>query len=80
MHYAALEKIHFIYSGESSGPIVCQRRESCQWYVAGIMAIGDMCSSKPESSQQAHTGMLSVGFYERWIEQNTGIIVGRDTC
>ena len=52
---------------------MCQRCDSCGWYVAGIMVTGDMCTSR-----NSKTSFLSVESYEEWIERQSGIRVNKD--
>ncbi|XP_076801655.1 uncharacterized protein LOC143446071 isoform X1 [Clavelina lepadiformis] len=59
--------------GEIGGPLVCQRCDSCTWYIAGIMSFGDICGTS--SSFGAFTAVES---YEDWIAQYTNITIRKD--
>ena len=48
--------------GDSGGPLMCQRCENCNWYVAGIVSFGDGCAQ----SQGVYT---STTLYEKWIRE-----------
>ena len=62
-----LDQIEFIYKdacqGDSGGPLMCQRCESCNWYVAGVVSFGDDCGK--------WDGVYTkVSRYEDWIRRN----------
>ena len=63
----------FSFLGEIGGPLVCQRCDSCTWYIAGIMSFGDICGTS--SSFGAFTAVES---YEDWIAQYTNITIRKD--
>ena len=68
---------NFLITGETGGPVVCQRCNTCDWYVAGIMAFGDLCPQNVNS----YAAYTSVESYEQWISQHTGVTVSNDgTC
>ncbi len=49
--------------GDSGGPLMCQRCESCNWYVAGVVSFGDDCGK----TDGVYT---KVARYETWIRNN----------
>ena len=51
-------------NGDSGGPLMCQRCDSCNWYVAGIVSFGKFCGVYPG----VYTNVVE---YESWIRQTT---------
>ena len=51
-------------NGDSGGPLMCQRCDSCNWYVAGVVSFGKNCGVYPG----VYTNVVE---YETWIRQNT---------
>ena len=51
--------------GDSGGPLMCQRCENCNWYIAGIVSFGYECG-------QTFGVYTSVTLYETWINQVIG--------
>ena len=62
-----LREMEYIYrdacQGDSGGPLMCQRCESCNWYVAGVVSFGDDCGK----TDGVYT---KVARYETWIRNN----------
>jgi hypothetical protein len=60
-------EMEYIYrdacQGDSGGPLMCQRCESCNWYVAGVVSFGDDCGK----TDGVYT---KVARYETWIRNN----------
>lgn len=50
--------------GDSGGPLMCQRCDSCNWYVAGIVSFGKDCGVYPGI-------YTNVATYETWIRQQS---------
>nr|XP_039261875.1 hyaluronan-binding protein 2-like [Styela clava] len=51
--------------GDSGGPLACQRKASCDWYIAGVTSFGAVeCGSK-----NVPTGFMDIVHYEAWIKQ-----------
>ena len=50
------------FLGDAGGPLVCQRKDSCSWYVAGITSFGRGCG------RAGFFGVYANLFhYEKWI-------------
>ena len=54
---------------------MCQRCDSCDWYVAGIMAFGDSCL---QTEGSFYAGYAMIESYEQWIASNTGLNIRSD--
>lgn len=52
--------------GDSGGPYVCQRCNSCEYYLAGITSFGVGCARPGRYG--VYTSMME---YEDWIEKTT---------
>ncbi|XP_076803120.1 serine protease 33-like [Clavelina lepadiformis] len=53
--------------GDSGGPLACQRKDSCEWYLAGITSFGKGCA------QAGLYGVyVNVANYEAWVRENMG--------
>ena len=62
--------------GDSGGPLLCQRCDSCNFYVAGVTSFGKGCAEK------GYYGVYTkVTAYEDWIAKHlsTGKVV-KKTC
>ena len=53
-----------ILLGDSGGPLACQRRNNCDWYLAGITSFGIECARPNTPAVYAR-----VSFYQSWIIQ-----------
>ncbi|XP_076802578.1 coagulation factor VII-like [Clavelina lepadiformis] len=54
-------------TGDSGGPLACQRKDSCEWYLAGITSFGKGCA------QAGFYGVyVNVVNFEPWIRENMG--------
>ncbi|CAG5081570.1 Oidioi.mRNA.OKI2018_I69.PAR.g9913.t1.cds [Oikopleura dioica] len=52
-----------VFQEDSGGPLMCQRANSCEWYLAGVYSWGD-----------GTFGVYAeVGAFADWIHENTGI-------
>nr|XP_039268100.1 A disintegrin and metalloproteinase with thrombospondin motifs adt-1-like [Styela clava] len=56
--------------GDSGGPFVCQRCNSCGWYLAGVVSFGSGCAQKGFYGVYA-----DVHYFEKWISEMTKIPV-----
>jgi len=52
--------------GEVGGVLVCQRRHSCDWYVAGVASFGDSCHKR---YQPGYISFANVTSLEQWIKR-----------
>nr|XP_039257944.1 CLIP domain-containing serine protease 14D-like [Styela clava] len=63
-------------NGDSGGPLMCQRRDSCQWYQAGIVSFGKGgCGLK--GVYGVYTSMKA---HQRWIRRHIGEEATNDIC
>jgi len=62
------ELIFRVSAGDSGGPLLCQRRSSCDWYIAGITSFGKGCASPG-----VYGAWTNVEFFESWVSEQTGI-------
>lgn len=65
MYVKPLEPLYLLHQGDSGGPFVCQRRDSCQWFLAGIGSFGPT---------QCGIGYIPAVFmdvakYEKWLKE-----------
>ena len=53
--------------GDGGGPLVCQRADSCQWYLSGIVSSGKGCG------EIGFPGIYTkVLLFENWIQNVLG--------
>ncbi|CAG5081564.1 Oidioi.mRNA.OKI2018_I69.PAR.g9911.t1.cds [Oikopleura dioica] len=52
--------------GDSGGPLMCQRENSCEWYLAGVVSYGWRCGV-------SYGVYAEVNGFADWVHQNTGI-------
>ncbi|XP_077965725.1 serine protease 30-like [Styela clava] len=63
-------------NGDSGGPLMCQRKDSCQWYQAGIVSFGKGgCGLK--GVYGVYTSMKA---HQRWIRRHIGEEATNDIC
>nr|XP_039272152.1 transmembrane protease serine 6-like [Styela clava] len=62
-----LTKRNDICEGDSGGPLLCQRRNSCAWYIAGIVSFGPKGTCGEIGSPAVFTKIVS---FERWISRH----------
>nr|XP_039254391.1 uncharacterized protein LOC120331387 [Styela clava] len=55
-----------VCNGDSGGPLACQRCDSCEWYIAGIVSIGHCFDNFGQ-----FPGLFTrVSYYEDWLHAN----------
>nr|CAB3266608.1 SCO-spondin-like [Phallusia mammillata] len=59
--------------GDSGGGLFCQRCDSCQWYVAGIVSFGKGCA-RPD----VYGVYTNVEHFESWISEHTQIPINKN--
>ncbi|CBY15765.1 unnamed protein product [Oikopleura dioica] len=52
--------------GDSGGPLMCQRENSCEWYLAGVVSYGWRCGI-------SYGVYAEVDYFSDWIHDITGI-------
>merc|ERR1719427_2446065 len=53
--------------GDSGGPLMCQRQDSCSWYVFGVVSYGEGCALED------YFGVYTkVTTFEQWITKTIG--------
>ncbi|CAK8694597.1 unnamed protein product [Clavelina lepadiformis] len=53
--------------GDSGGPLACQRKDSCEWYLSGVTSFGRNCGEA--KFYGVYTNVVN---YEAWIRQTMG--------
>ena len=51
-------------TGDSGGPLMCQRKDSCAWFLAGVVSWGQDCA-------RTYGVYADPLYYEKWIMQET---------
>lgn len=59
--------------GDSGGGLICQRCDSCNFYVAGVISFGAGCGIR-----NRYSIFTDVNFHESWIKENTKILPTKD--
>ena len=49
-------------NGDSGGPLMCQRANSCEWYIAGLVSYGFGCG-------ESFSVYTEINYFADWIEQ-----------
>ena len=62
---------HFL-AGNPGGPLVCQRCNNCDWYLAGV--------SSSIRGLEEYTAYTNVIKYEEWITTHTGQEFRQESC
>ena len=63
------------YLGDSGGPLACQRCDSCDWYLAGVVSFGVGCA-RPGF----YGGYTRVTPFEQWITGFTNQPFVQEQC
>ena len=66
----------YIFVGDAGNPLVCQRCNSCDWYLVGTAGFQTVCGM-PRRSFSVFT---QTTFFEQWITTTTGLAFSQQTC